>query len=125
MPAPSPEHAPILREMSTELRKVSPRAFIFTWHVLGHDGFKELQSPQVYLTAVHDEAGEWIGGERLEGPENQVVAKYQERLGWSARDEGIGFAYSVKEAKEITDLEGTGTLDPEFEGHPGLEMFSF
>lgn len=123
MPAPSAEHAPILREMSAELLKVLPKASFFTWHVLDHDGFKELPSPQAYLTSVHDEAGEWIGGESLECTENRVVAKYQERLGWSSREVGIGFAYSVTDAKEITDLEGTGTLDREFEGRPGLEMF--
>jgi hypothetical protein len=54
----------------------------------------------------------------LDSPENQIVAKYHEKLGWSARDEGIGYAYSVKEAREITDIEGTGTLVPEFEGRP-------
>ena len=124
MPAPSAEHAPILREMSQEILKVSPRASFFTWHVLEAGDMFKLDSPQAYITAVHDDSGEWVGGEMLDGPENLVVAKYQERLGWSAREEGIGFAFSVKEAKEITDLEGTGTLDPEFEGRPGLERFS-
>lgn len=123
MPAPSTEHAPILREMSAEILKVSPKASFFTWHVLEAGGPWKLQAPQAYVTAVFDDSGEWIGGEMLDGPENQVVARYQEQLGWSAREEGIGFAYSVKESKEITDLEGTGTLDPEFEGRPGLEMF--
>lgn len=123
MPAPSPEHAPILREMSAEILKVSPKASFFTWHVLEAGGPWKLKTPQAYVTAVFDDSGNWISGEMLDGPENQVVARYQEQLGWSAREERIGFAYSVKEAKEITDLEGTGTLDPEFLGRPGLEMF--
>jgi hypothetical protein len=125
MPAPSAEHAPILREMSEEILEVKPKASFFSWHVLEHDGFKQLKSPQVYITAIHDDAGQWIGGESLSDPANKIVAKYQERLGWQSREEGIGFAYSVKEAREITDLEGTGTLDPDFEGRPGLEMFSY
>jgi hypothetical protein len=125
MPAPSDEHAPILQEMSAELLKVEPRASFFTWHVLESWILKKFDSPRVYITAMFDDAGEWIGGEMIDGPENLVVAKYQDQLGWSAREEGLGFAYSVKEAKEITDLEGTGTLDPEFEGRPGLEMFSY
>lgn len=125
MPAPSAEHAPILREMSDELLKAFPTASVFTWHVLEAGDLHKLDSPQVYIDSMHDDAGEWIGGEMLDGPENLIVAKYQERLGWSGREDGIGFAYSVKEAKEITDLEGTGTLDPEFEGRPGLETFSY
>lgn len=125
MPAPSAEHAPLLREMSAELLKISPMASHFSWVVLEHDGFKQLEPPQVYITGIHDDAGEWVGGEMLDCPENRIVAKYQERLGWSAREAGIGFAYSIKEAREITDLEGTGTLDPDFEGRAGLEMFSY
>ena len=123
MPAPSPEHAPILREMSAELLKASPKASFFTWHVLEPDAFNKLKTPHVYVTAVHDDAGRWIAGEMLNGRENRIVAKYQEQLGWSAREEGIGFAYSIKEAREITDLEGTGTLDPDFAWRAGLEMF--
>lgn len=125
MPAPSAEHAPILREMSDEILKVEPKASFFSWHVLEEGGFQKLESPQVYITAIYDDAGQWIGGESLQDPANKVVAKYQKQLGWSDREERIAFAYSVKEAKEITDLGGTGTLDPEFEGRPGLEMFSY
>ena len=125
MPAPSAEHAPILRKMCEEIRKAKPKASFFTWHVLEAGGIHNLKAPQAYITAIYDEAGEWIGGESLSDPVNKVVAKYQERLGWSDREEGIAFAFSVKEAREITDLEGTGTLDPEFEGRPGLEMFSY
>jgi hypothetical protein len=114
--------------MSQEILEASPKASFFTWHVLDEQAARGLggeSTPQVYITAVHDSAGNWIDGESLKGPENRVVAKYQEELGWSAREEGIRFAFSVTEAKEITDLEGTGTLDPEFEGRPGLESFSY
>jgi hypothetical protein len=123
MPAPSAEHSPILRQMSDELLKASPKASFFTWHVLEAGEVHGLDSPQVYVTAVHNDAGEWVGGEMLNGPENRIVAKYQKILGWSAREEGIRFAYSINEARETTDLEGTGTLDPDFEGRPGLESF--
>lgn len=123
MPAPSIEDTPILRKMSDELLKALPKASFFTWHVLAADAMFKLDSPQVYVVSVHDEAGEWIAGEMLEGKENRIVAKYQEQLGWSAREEGLAFGYSIKEAKEITDIEGTGMLDPEFDGRPGLERF--
>jgi hypothetical protein len=117
MPAPSPEHAPILQKMSKEIMKASPKASFFTWHVLDE------AKPQVYIASVHDAVGEWIGGESLDGAENRIVAKYQDKLGWSGREDGLRFAFSIADAKEITDPEGTGTLDPEFEGRPGLESF--
>lgn len=125
MPAPSPEHAPILREMSVEILKAEPNASFFTWHVLESWVTTKFEFPRVYITAIYDDAGQWIGGESFEEPANKVVAKYQERLGWQSREEGIAFAYSVKEAREITDLQGNGTLDPDFEGRAGLEMFSY
>lgn len=105
MPAPSAEHAPVLGKMSAELLKASPKAPFFTWHVLEAGGPWNLKTPQAYITAIIDDAGNWIGGESLEKPENRIVAKYQEQLGWSAREERIGFAYSIKEAREITDLD--------------------
>jgi hypothetical protein len=118
---PSREHALIMREMSDEILQVSPKASFFAWHVLDHDGFRPLDPPQVYVDSIHDDAGEWVGGEMLDSPENQIVAKYQEKLGWSARDEGIGYAYSVKEAREITDIEGTGHLTLNLRGaRPGI-----
>lgn len=117
MPVPSPAHAPVLKKMSQEILKASPKACFFTWHVLDEGG------PKVYIDSVHDEAGDWIGGESFSGAENRIVAKYQDELGWSGREDDIRFAFSVSEAKEITDLEGNGTLDPEFEGRPGLESF--
>lgn len=117
MPAPSSEHAPILKKMSEEILKVSPKASFFTWHVLDEG------TPRVYIASVHDSAGEWIGGESFSGAENRIVAKYQDELGWSAREDGLRFAFSVADAKEITDVEGTGDLDPEFAGRPGLESF--
>ncbi len=52
-----------------------------------------------------------------------MVAKYQDQLSCSGRENGLRFAFSVEKAKEITDLEDSGTLDPEFEGRPGLESF--
>jgi hypothetical protein len=125
MPEPTVDHAPILKKMSEEILKASPKASHFVWHVL--DGQERSMgghtTPQVYITAVHDAAGNWISGESLKTPENRIVAKYQDELGWTSREDGLAFAFSVTEAKEITDLEGTGTLDPEFEGRPGLEIF--
>ncbi|POH75177.1 hypothetical protein [Arthrobacter glacialis] len=117
MPVPSREHAPILRKLPKEIRNVSPKLSFFTWHVLDEGG------PQVYIDSVHHAAGNRGGGESFDGAENRIVAKGQIRLGWSDREDGIGFAFSVADAKEITDLEGTGTLDPEFEGRPGLESY--
>jgi hypothetical protein len=93
------------------------------WVVFDHSRGKKLPSPQVYVSMLLDGDGERIGEERLTSEENLIVARYQEQLGWTQREVGIGYAYSVKHAREITDLEGTGTLDPDFEDHPGLELF--
>ncbi|MCU1531588.1 MAG: hypothetical protein JWO49_1159 [Arthrobacter sp.] len=49
MPAPSDEHAPVLRDMSDELLKAFPTASVFTWHVLDDDGFRALNPPRAYL----------------------------------------------------------------------------
>lgn len=118
MPEPTADEAPILKKMSAEILKASPKASYFAWHVVDEG------TPRVYIDSVHDAAGKWISGESFSAAENRVVAKYQDKLGWSGREDGLAFAFSVADAKEITDLEGTGTLDPEFEGRPGLEMFS-
>lgn len=123
MPVPSAAHAPLMREMSDELLKKHPAASVFTWVVLDHDGFKALPTPQVYIQSLLESDGEPIGGESLTSAENRIVAGYQEQLGWTQREDGIQFAYSVKQAKEITDAEGTGMLDPDFADHPGLEVF--
>lgn len=123
MPVPSVEHLPIMREMSEELLKRSPTASVFTWHVLTDWAGKALDGPQVYISVMYESDGERIGEERLDSAENLIVARYQDRLGWAQREEGLGYAYSVKQAREITDVEGTGTLDPDFAAHPGLEWF--
>ncbi|MHA7300433.1 hypothetical protein [Pseudarthrobacter sp. MDT1-22] len=123
MPVPSTEFAPLMREMSEMLLKGFPTASVFAWHVLTDWGGQTLDRPQVYISGMYDGDGEWIGGESLGSAENLIVARYQDRLGWAQREEGIGHAYSVKQAREITDVDGTGTLDPEFAAHPGLESF--
>jgi hypothetical protein len=123
MPAPSAEHAPLMREMSDELLKELPSASVLTWHVMEHDGFKALPTPQVYIAQLLAKDGTRIGGESLSSPENRIVARYQDRLGWTQREDGLSFAYSIKEAKEITDTEGMGMLDAGFADHPGLESF--
>lgn len=132
MPQPSPEHAPIMRKMSDEILEKFPDASVFQWHVLDPDmflnfdkppAFANLDRPRAYVAVLLDKDGERIGNESLDAPENLIVARYEDDLGWSGREEGIGYVYSVTEAREITDIEGTGTLDPDFEDHPGLEMF--
>ena len=123
MPVPSVEHAPLMRKMSAELLKKYPAASVLTWTVLDHDGLKALPAPQVYVASLLDSDGEWLGGESLSSAENRVVARYQEGLGWTQREEGLRFAYSVKQAKESTDAEGMGLPDAEFADHPGLESF--
>lgn len=120
MPTPSAEHAPVMRQMSDEILKVFPTASVFAWKVMHHYSVKPLDRPHVYGLAMHGVDGEWIGGEQLDSPENQIVARYEDALDWSSREEDIAFAYSVSEAREVTDVEGTGTLDSGFEVHPGL-----
>lgn len=117
MPVPAPAQALLMKKMSQEILKASPKASIFTWHVIDEG------EPSVYLSSVLDAKGNQIGGESFDSPENRIVAKYQDKLGWSKREDGLAFAYSVEAAQEITDADGTGSLDPEFEGRPGLEMF--
>jgi hypothetical protein len=124
MPVPSTEHGTLMRDMSEEILKTFPTASVFVWHVLIDWAGKPLDGPQVYISGMYDSDGEWIGGESLVSAENLIVARYQDRLGWVQREEGVGHAYSVKQAREITDVEGTGTLDAEFVSHPGLDMFS-
>jgi hypothetical protein len=123
MPAPSAEHAPIMRQMSDELLQAQPAASVFSWHVLGPGPIFGLDRPRVYVATMVDAAGTPIGGESLDSPENKIVARYEDQLGWSARDDGTAFAYSVTEAREITDVDGTGTLDPDFADHRGLFQF--
>lgn len=123
MPQPSAEHEPIMREMSDEILKVLPGADVFAWVVLDPKWHTELGRPRVYITSLHNRDGEWIGGESLDSPENRIVTRYEDRLGWAQREEGVGFAYSVREAREITDVEGSGMLDTDFAEHPGLEIF--
>jgi hypothetical protein len=120
MPTPSAEHAPTMRQMSDEILKVFPTASVFAWKVMHRYTIWPMDRPHVYVLAMHDADGEWIGGEQLNSPENQIVARYEDVLDWSSREEGLAFAYSVTEAREITDVEGMGTLDSGFEGHPGL-----
>lgn len=124
MPTPSAEHAPIMRQMSDELLKAVSAASVLTWHVLDEGPVLGLDRPRVYIAAMVDSSGTDIGHiESLDSVENKIVARYEDQLGWSARDEGIAYAYSVTEAREITDVEGTGTLDPDFADHPGLFQF--
>ena len=123
MPAPSSEHAPIMRQMSDELLKANPAASVIAWHVLDHDGFRPLDPPRVYIATMVDSTGTDIGRESLDSMENKIVARYEHQLGWSEREAGLAYAYSVKDAREITDAEGTGTLDPDFADHPGLWQF--
>ena len=43
------------------------------------------------------------------------------RRGWARPERDAYYVFSVKDAREITDIEGNGVFDPGYENHPGLE----
>jgi hypothetical protein len=101
-----------MREMSDQILKKYPTASIFTWHVLDHDGFKALKPPRVYISEMYSVDGQRIDEESFDSESNRIVAQYEERLEWTQREEGLQHAYSVTEARDVTDEN--------FEAHPGF-----
>lgn len=59
MPAPSAEHAPILREMFEELLQKAAGVLLVLARAEAGDLYK-LDNSQVSITSVHDDAGERI-----------------------------------------------------------------
>lgn len=117
MPKPSPQHAPIMKELAAEIRAAVPGASIFAWHM---GEWKGEYTP--YIAEIYT-----VDGERIEGApaskENKIVLKYFKALGWDEREDGLGFAFSVIDGQEAMDVEGTGTLDPQYRDHPGVPEY--
>lgn len=124
MPQPSTEHAPIMRQLADEMRQAFPTASVFAWAVID-DRPVDGRALHSYISMLLTKTGDRLEGGMLNSPENIILRKYDQALGWDVRDEpGIGYVFSVTEAREVTDIEGTGTLDADYVEHPGLEYLS-
>lgn len=121
MPEPSPEHAPIMLKLSKEILKAFPTASVFHWHVLIEE---KTGKPGPYITMLLDKKGGRLEDGSENSKENKIVRKYGEQLGWDSDERDASYVFSVKDAREITDVEGHGVLDPKYKKHPGLEMFA-
>lgn len=115
MPAPSVEHSSLMREMSDEILTKYPTASMFTWHVLEPGSFPGQTTSQVYIAEMYSVDGKRIDEESLDSESNRIVARYQDRLGWTQREEGLQQAYSVTEARDISDED--------YESYPGYPTY--
>ncbi|WP_336712225.1 hypothetical protein [Arthrobacter sp. USHLN218] len=125
MPDPNREHAQIMRDLSMQMLTTFPTASVFHWQVVEDPKTDE---PHAYITMLLDHEGgrldelfppgnvDWTGY-----AEQQIVRRYERQLGWASNERDASYVFSVKDAREITDTEGTCTMDPGYENHPGLE----
>jgi len=117
-----------MRDLSMQMLTAFPSASVFHWHVIEDPKTDE---PHAYITMLLDGTGGRLDGllpqaeaEWMEYAEQQIVRKYERQLGWASFDRDASYVFSVKDCREITDIEGNCTFDPGYENHPGLEWLA-
>jgi len=127
VPDPNREHAQIMRDLSMQMLTTFPTASVFHWHVVEDPKTDEQHA---YITMLLDHEGGRLDElfppgkvDWMDYAEQQIVRRYERQLGWACNERDASYVFSVKDAREITDPEGTCTIDPGYENHPGLEWF--